>query len=87
MGWNNSRRNNWSFFIEGISNGPAYSDLLIQERLQQLWKSITENGVIVTGYTVWSFLNNFEWNKGYTVKYGLNAVNFDDPPETFFCDV
>ncbi|XP_057666322.1 myrosinase 1-like [Diorhabda carinulata] len=49
------------------------------ENLQQLWKSITEDGVNVTGYTVWSFLDNFEWNKGYTVKYGLNAVNFDDP--------
>lgn len=49
------------------------------ESLSQVVNSVTKDEVNVTGYTFWSFLDNFEWNKGYTVKYGLNAVNFDDP--------
>ena len=34
-------------------------------------------GANVTGYFVWSFEDNFEWNDGYTRKFGLYCINYE----------
>lgn len=34
------------------------------------------DGVDVRGYFVWTFLDDFEWSGGFTVRYGLNYVDF-----------
>jgi len=33
------------------------------------------NGIPVLGYFHWSLMDNFEWNQGYKVKYGLVSVD------------
>lgn len=43
--------------------------------LSHLSQAINE-GVNVRGYFAWSFLDDFEWNSGFTVRFGLYYVDY-----------
>lgn len=45
--------------------------------LSEMKKGI-DKGANVIGYFAWSLLDNFEWKMGYTSRFGLVYVDFDD---------
>eukprot|EP00879_Flechtneria_rotunda_P008056 GHRR01008439.1.p1 GENE.GHRR01008439.1~~GHRR01008439.1.p1 ORF type:complete len:521 (+),score=119.18 GHRR01008439.1:997-2559(+) len=49
--------------------------------LDNLCKAIKE-GVKVSTYFAWSYMDNFEWKEGYTQRFGINHVDFDSPYRT-----
>ena len=70
-------------------NGCAYDDKLINGEvddrkrieffegyLEECSKAIS-NGVKLTGYFIWSFMDNFEWASGYSKRFGVHYVDFE----------
>ncbi|GKV51728.1 hypothetical protein SLEP1_g58355 [Rubroshorea leprosula] len=51
--------------------------------LSYLSKTIKE-GVDVRGYFIWSFLDNFEWGEGYTIRYGITYVDYVNGLQRYF---
>jgi beta-glucosidase len=47
----------------------------LRSYLRELHRAVAE-GVPVRGYFVWSFLDNFEWNDGYTRRFGIVHNDF-----------
>ncbi|XP_020249970.1 beta-glucosidase 12-like [Asparagus officinalis] len=46
-----------------------------QQHLYHIQRAIRK-GVDVRGYFAWSLLDNFEWNAGYTVRFGIYYVDY-----------
>jgi beta-glucosidase len=69
-------------------NGAAFADSLIDGRVDDgareefLHEHILEahravqDGVPLAGYSVWSLLDNFEWQHGYEARFGLIYVDY-----------
>ncbi|XP_047122276.1 myrosinase 1-like [Schistocerca piceifrons] len=88
VNWVSSRYPNYPIFI--AENGYADTGELDDEGrisyygqyLAELLKAINEDGANVIGYTAWSLLDNFEWNSGYSQKFGIYQVDFDSTERT-----
>lgn len=49
----------------------------LRQYLKELGHAI-DDGVDVIGYMHWSLLDNFEWTNGYSKRFGLVYVNYDN---------
>jgi len=70
-------------------NGAAFPDQLdatgqvndsartryIQRHVQMLHKTI-QAGIPLQGYFVWSLMDNFEWDKGYSMRFGITYIDY-----------
>ncbi|XP_075986573.1 myrosinase 1-like [Anticarsia gemmatalis] len=71
----------------GWSIGPG-RDLIDDDRItyyRAALESVLDTldaGVNLKGYMAWSLMDNFEWLEGYTARFGLYAVDFEDPART-----
>nr|VDD46974.1 unnamed protein product [Brassica oleracea] len=48
----------------------------LQRHLLSMNEAICIDKVNVTGYFIWSLLDNFEWNEGYKSRFGLYYIDF-----------
>lgn len=72
-------------------NGAAYKDIVndkgqvdddnrisyLNDHIIQAHKAV-KDGVNLVGYYVWSFMDNFEWNLGYSKRFGLVYIDYID---------
>ncbi|XP_076434590.1 lactase/phlorizin hydrolase-like [Babylonia areolata] len=86
MNWFKANYNNIPVYIteNGISdrNGSLYDDHRIhffRLYISEVLKAIKLDGCNVRGYTAWSLMDNMEWNTGYSERFGIHHVDFDDP--------
>ncbi|CAH1285018.1 unnamed protein product [Diabrotica balteata] len=85
LNWVKEKYNNPVVFIteNGFSDDGEIEDNgrieYLQGYLTNILQAIHEDKVDVKGYAVWSLLDNFEWASGYSEKFGLYQVDFNDP--------
>jgi beta-glucosidase len=65
---------------DGIVHDGGRVDFL-RDHLEEVVKARTA-GLPVHGYFAWSFMDNFEWAEGYTLRYGLVHVDFETQERT-----
>ncbi|KAK2981659.1 hypothetical protein RJ640_027114 [Escallonia rubra] len=68
--------NNVSLTVSEALNDTTRTEFL-QDHLFYLRKAMDDD-VNVKGYFMWSLLDNFEWNDGYSVRFGLVHVDYSN---------
>jgi len=53
----------------------------LRDHLAQIHQAIVD-GIPITGYFVWSLMDNFEWSLGYHPRFGLVHVDFESQVRT-----
>ena len=53
----------------------------LDQYLSALQKA-SDDGADIRGYFLWTFLDNFEWNKGYNERFGIVHVDFETQKRT-----
>ena len=46
--------------------------------IREVWLAINEGKVDIRSYIHWSLFDNFEWAEGFTARFGLVAVDYEN---------
>lgn len=89
LNWIKTHYNNPDVIIteNGWSDAVGYLDdsmrtYFYKYYINNVLKAINEDGCKVIGYTAWSLMDNFEWERGYLERFGMHHVDFNDPQRT-----
>lgn len=76
---------NGAAFKDAVDNDGKVEDdsriSYLNDHIFQVYKAIRA-GVNITGYYVWSLMDNFEWNAGYSKRFGLIYVDYQTQKRT-----
>lgn len=50
----------------------------LRQHLDQLENAIFEDNINIRGYFAWSLMDNFEWGDGYSVRFGLVYIDYQN---------
>jgi beta-glucosidase len=71
---------NGASYADGPDNQGQIKDerrlAYLRDHLSAAYRAI-QNGVPLAGYFAWSFMDNFEWARGYTQRFGLVWVDYE----------
>ena len=77
--------NGCGYDVETLTDGGEVHDLhrrdLVRNYLRELHRAIGD-GVPVKGYFLWSFMDNYEWQDGYTRRFGIVHCDFKTQKRT-----
>ena len=88
LNWVYQRYHHPTYITENGVDVPNESALTIAQALEDQFRVdylsgylahlqlAVEDGVDVRGYFVWSLLDNFEWNDGYWMRFGIHYVDY-----------
>lgn len=85
LNWIKDQYNNPPVLVteNGVSSNSGLKDYdriqYYHDYLDELLKAVYEDRCNVIGYTAWSIVDNFEWMKGYTERFGIYFVDFENP--------
>lgn len=83
LNWIKDEYDNPQVFISENGWGDSSSTLddndrieYLQSHMQAVLDAVHVDNCNIFGYTAWSFMDSFEWDRGFLDKFGLFSVNF-----------
>lgn len=85
--WISREYNNPTIFVteNGVSDRGAINDYNRIDYFNAYLEAVLDaidHGANVMGYIAWSLMDSYEWKAGFSEKFGLYHVDFNDPKRT-----